>query len=103
MGKLLKIADMPTPRESFGACVARHFIVTAGGLLTGQKVSNVVEWYHTSENRWASLPPLPVACHGVSIQVYNENCLIAVGGQDEKGNRMNQILRYNMKPQAKTW
>jgi hypothetical protein len=79
-GKLVSIADMPTARVSFATCVARHFIITAGGLTQGETASRVVEWYNTTMNKWASLPSLPVACHGLSISVYNEHWLLAVGG-----------------------
>lgn len=102
-GKTEAIADMPTPRESFGACVGNNYIMTAGGLMQGQKVCNNVEWYHTKEDRWATLPPLPAPCHGLSITVYNEKWILGAGGQDSDQKQMTRMIRLCLKPMGEAW
>ena len=97
-GKVEPRAELPHPRLGYGCCSTPKFIYTAGGLTTGQKPTDWVDWYHVEENRWAALPNLPVKCHGLSLSVFNSNQLIAVGGSDSSHKQMTSIWRLTLEP-----
>jgi hypothetical protein len=99
---LKEIHPMLQARSSFGCCVTQDAIFIAGGILPGkmQAVGNC-EVYDINDNKWLPLASLPVGAFSISLSIYNQNNLLAVGGTDDMKRHLSQIWMLNLSDDSK--
>ena len=76
---------------------------TAGGLTKGQAVSKVCEQYNINNDRWEQMPSLPEPLYSLSLSVFQENCLFAVGGLTTTNQASSAIFFIDLTKRAARW
>ena len=85
------------PNESYhGKTTVINGKVYCGGVETGDDDKYIVYCYDPSQDKWTTLPPLPVKYFGLG-QVNGK--LVAIGGVKKSGGRTNEIYTYDERSQ----
>jgi serine/threonine protein kinase/N-acetylneuraminic acid mutarotase len=79
-GKWEKLANMPTPRGSYGAAFIDDRIVVVGGEEPTQ-VLPTVEMYDISDGKWTTLAPIKTPVHGEAVAAVGSTVYV-IGGAD---------------------
>jgi N-acetylneuraminic acid mutarotase len=77
-GTWVKLADMPSPRGSFGAAFIDGRIVAVGGEEPTQ-VLGTAEMYDIAESKWSTLTPMPTPRHAEAVAAVGST-LYCIGG-----------------------
>jgi uncharacterized protein YjdB len=80
-GTWMARAAMPTPRREAAAAALGGLMYVAGGVVTGDTVTGVLEAYDPATNTWASLAPMPTPRRDLVLTAHN-GVLYAVGGNN---------------------
>lgn len=95
---LVEKADMKTGRLSFGCCVDSNGenIYVTGGAIGNLQATSECEVYDIGANRWTDLPPLNQEKFSLSLVLFNESQLFALGGIDSELNSIDEIEKLDL-------
>jgi N-acetylneuraminic acid mutarotase len=79
-GNWEKLADMPSPRGSYGAAFIDGRIVAVGGE-EPTRVLATVEMYDISNGKWSTVAPIGTPRHGQLVAAV-DSALYCIGGAD---------------------
>jgi N-acetylneuraminic acid mutarotase len=79
-GNWEKLANMPTPRGSYGAAFIDGRIVVVGGE-EPTRVLDTVEMYDIASSKWRSLAPINTPVHGAAVAAVGSTVYV-IGGAD---------------------
>ena len=88
--------------SSYGvAYTNENDVVIVGGYVVGQlntKLTGQVSLYNPTTKTMTNLAPLPYKLHSMAVVVHKDNVII-LGGCDDEGDSMNNVLMYNITTQ----